>query len=209
MTNHLNAIILGIGNFPFFAVICTLPILAFTIIKYRTINIVRIAMDYALVLYLCCLVSVVIFPLPSVEQAAALNSHDIQLIPFHFIADFIREPQFWVKKQVILQVVCNVIMTMPIGMFLRYYYGTSKRKVIVISLVVSFLIELTQLTGIYGIYKGSYRLCDMDDLIANTFGGYLGYRFIASIEKVIPAITAFDVRLTRKGHSYHQGNASI
>ncbi|MDO5291479.1 MAG: VanZ family protein [bacterium] len=203
MTNHLNAIILGIGNFPFFAVIYTLPILAITLIKYRRLNLVRIGMNYAMVLYMCCLISVVLFPLPTAEQAAALNSHDIQIIPFHFIADFIREPHFAMKKQVILQVLCNVIMTMPIGMFLRYYYGTSKRKIIVITFGISFLIELTQLTGIYGIYKGSYRLCDMDDLIANTFGGYLGYRFIASIERAIPAIKAFDLPVVRKGHSYY------
>ena len=67
-----------------------------------------------------------------------------------------------------------------------------------ISFFVSLVIEVTQLTGIYGIYRGSYRLCDMDDLITNTFGGYVGYRIVAAAEGILPEITAFDIKLDRR-----------
>src|SRR5699024_7095328 len=35
--------------------------------------------------------------------------------------------------------------------------------------------EITQLTGIYGIYNCAYRLFDVDDLLFNTIGGIVGF----------------------------------
>src|SRR5699024_7102606 len=39
---------------------------------------------------------------------------------------------------------------------------------------VSLVIELTQYTGVWGLIGCSYRVADVDDLIANTCGGLLG-----------------------------------
>ena len=35
--------------------------------------------------------------------------------------------------------------------------------------------ELTQLSGLYFLYPGPYRLADVDDIIQNTTGGGVGY----------------------------------
>jgi glycopeptide antibiotics resistance protein len=40
--------------------------------------------------------------------------------------------------------------------------------------LLSLIIESAQLTGLFFIYPGSYRLFDVDDLITNTLGGFLG-----------------------------------
>lgn len=37
------------------------------------------------------------------------------------------------------------------------------------------LFELTQVTGLYGIYNCAYRLFDIDDLFLNTLGGVIGF----------------------------------
>ncbi|WP_167958077.1 VanZ family protein [Anaerosporobacter faecicola] len=212
MKTTFDSIVLGIHNFPYFAILFTLPIFAITTIKHKSFNLVRVLLQYALLLYSLCLVAVVLFPLPTLAQAATLHTHDLQIIPFHFVVDIVKEsplvinePATYVKticNRAVLQVVFNILMTIPFGMFLRYYFGYDKKKVVVASMLLSLAIEVTQLTGIFGIYHGSYRLCDIDDLMMNTLGGFVGYRFIVAVETYIPSIYAFDRRrkTVKKGY---------
>ena len=46
-----------------------------------------------------------------------------------------------------------------------------------IGFLASLLIEVTQLTGIFGLYPCAYRFFEVDDLITNTTGTLLGYWF--------------------------------
>ncbi len=210
MTNHLNAILLGCGCFPFFAILMTLPIFAITIIKYKTVNPVRIGLNYFGLLYFLCLIAVVFFPLPTMEQAQQLSGHEFQSIPFHFICDIIKDntlditrPATYLKglyNTAVLQIICNILMTVPFGMLLRYYFGVSGKKIVIITCLLSLVIEIAQLTGLFGIYKGSYRLCDVDDLMANTLGGYVGYRLVHAVEAFVPSIHQFDLKRFHKGH---------
>ncbi|MBE5960864.1 MAG: hypothetical protein E7256_05690 [Lachnospiraceae bacterium] len=208
--NYINSILLGFGSFPLFAILFTLPIFLFTIIRYKAINFVRIGLNYAMLLYLLCVTALVFFPLPTVEEAANLHGHHAQLIPFHFIVDIAKEsplvltePATYLRAafdHTVLQVVFNVIMTIPFGMYLRYYCGCQAKKVVVLSFLLSLFIEVTQLTGIYGVYQGSYRFCDVDDLMTNTLGGYLGYSLIVHIESRIPSIHVFDRKIAKAGN---------
>ena len=52
----------------------------------------------------------------------------------------------------------------------------------------SIFVEVTQLTGIYGIYKYPYRLFDVDDLMLNTLGGVIGFYIEPVFEYVLPSI---------------------
>ena len=42
-------------------------------------------------------------------------------------------------------------------------------------MLVSLFFEITQYTGIYGIYNCAYRLFDVDDLLLNSTGAFVGY----------------------------------
>lgn len=158
-----------------------------------------------MIFYFLCLFSLVFFPLPTAAQASTLCKHNIQLIPFRFVSDIIRETPFVISNwhtyipallhKSVLQVVFNVLMTIPFGMFLRYIYGLNGKKVILFSLLLSLFIEVGQLTGLFFIYHGSYRLCDVDDLMTNTLGGYLGYQLVYCVERYIPSIKAFDLAI--------------
>ena len=202
MSNYIITIMIGVKSFPLFAVLATIPILAIQVIRYKKMNFARVGLDYALILYSLCLLSLVFLPLPTMTRAESLSAHNIQLIPFHFIADIVRESPLVLSNPhtylpalfhgSILQIIFNVVMTIPFGMFLRYYCGCNKRNVILYSFLLSLFIEIGQLTGLFFIYHGSYRLCDVDDLMANTLGGFLGYEMICHIERFIPSIHAFD-----------------
>lgn len=201
MDNILQNIMIGFLNFPVFAVLLTVPIFAVQLLKYKTLNPVRILLNYAAILYGLCMFALVFLPIPTIEEAVHLSGHSIQMIPFHFVADIVRESPLVltdihtylpaVFNRTVLQVVFNVIMTMPFGMLLRYYFGCSAKKVVLFSFLLSLFIEVAQLTGLFFMYSGSYRLCDMDDLIANTFGGFLGYMAVNACH-FLPEIHKFD-----------------
>jgi glycopeptide antibiotics resistance protein len=168
-----------------------------------------------MIFYFVCLFSLVFFPLPSTEQITSLKSHSIQLIPFRFIADILRETPFVISNphtylpslfhRAVLQVLFNVLMMLPFGMLLRYYFGFNQGKIILFTFLLSLFIEIGQLTGLFFIYPGSYRLCDVDDLIANTMGGYLGYRLFHCFESYIPNLKVFDIALptSLRSHRIH------
>lgn len=205
MSSYIASIRIGLASFLFYTVIITLPILLVNLLRYKKINFVRIGLNYMMVLYLFCVLTLVFLPLPTTAQAMSLQAHNIQLIPLCFIADILRDTPFVLSNPrtylpalfhgTVLQVVFNVLMTLPFGLFLRYYFGFNKKKVIIFSLLLSLFIEIGQLTGLFFLYPGSYRLCDVDDLITNTLGGYLGCCIVQAVELHIPALKAFDLAL--------------
>ena len=96
-------------------------------------------------------------------------------------------------------VIFNILMTVPFGMYLRYYYKASFKKVLFLSFFLSLFFELTQLTGLYFIYPKPYRLFDIDDLLLNTTGGVLGYFLFGLIEKYLPSRDKIDEDSKEKG----------
>lgn len=201
MNNIAQNIMIAVENFPLLALLFTIPFFAVQLVKYKTLNPVRILLCYAALLYGMCVFTLVFFPLPDMQEAAKLSGHEMQMIPFHFVADIIRESPLVITdihtylpaalNRTVLQVVFNVVMMVPFGMFLRYYFGCSGKKVFLFSLGLSLLIEIGQLTGLFFIYSGSYRLCDVDDLIANTLGGFVGYVIVNTCH-FLPSIRHFD-----------------
>lgn len=74
-----------------------------------------------------------------------------------------------------LQIAFNVAFFVPLGFFVAYRSRRSLGFAAALGLAVSALIELTQGTGVWGLYPCPYRLADVDDLLANTGGAMLGW----------------------------------
>lgn len=62
----------------------------------------------------------------------------------------------------------------PFGFFFKFVLNKKRRNIIILTFLLSLTIELAQLTGLFFIYPGSYRLFDVDDLMLNTLGGFAG-----------------------------------
>ena len=83
--------------------------------------------------------------------------------------------------------------SVPFGMFLEYCIGLDIRKTLLISFAFTAFIEIGQLTGLFFMFKGSYRLFDVDDLMCNTLGALVGYFMIRRAEsRFIPSIKTYD-----------------
>ena len=188
--------------FPVVSCFITIPFILIEYHKYGSINKLRFLIIYSFILYLITIYFLVILPLPSIEEVTNLNTPNKQLIPFKFVIDFIRENPFNIMKpntyikglchSSFYTVVFNVFMTIPFGMYLRYYFKMNLKKTIKYSFLLSLFFELTQLTGLYYIYPRSYRLFDVDDLMMNTLGGVLGYYITNIFSKLLPTRDEID-----------------
>ena len=90
-------------------------------------------------------------------------------------------------------------MTIPFGMYLRYYFKCSIKKTFLYSFLLSLFFELTQLSGLYFIYPRPYRLFDVDDLLTNTIGGVIGYYIMGLFNKILPTREEIDNKSIQKG----------
>ena len=188
--NYLSIIKIALITFPFIAFLITLPYVLKEYHKYGSVYWYRALIIYSFILYLLTAYFLVILPLPSREEVMALTTPTTQLIPFNFITDFINNSGFVLndfstyitalKSSQFIVPVFNIILTIPFGAYLHYYFKFSFKKTVLWSFLLSLFFELTQVTGLYFIYPRGYRLFDVDDLILNTFGGLIGY-FVGSL----------------------------
>ena len=200
--NYISVIKTSFYFFPIIALIITIPFIIRNYRRYGSVHKLRTIIVYSFILYLLTIYFLVIMPLPSIEEVAQLTTPKINLIPFSFITDFIKETPLIItepntyllalKDSSFYVVIFNIIMTIPFGMYLRYYYKCSLKKTIFLSFLLSLFFEITQLTGLYFIYPRSYRLFDIDDLILNTLGGLLGYFIMGKINKYLPTREKID-----------------
>ena len=209
MSQYIEPVKSALVLFPFVALVLTLPYMLFQYRRYGAVLLLRTAIVYSFVLYLMCAYFLVILPLPDVETVSSLTSARVQLIPFREVADLLHNagvdpcrPATWYRlvwNRDFFQIVANVAMFTPLGIYLRYYFGCSLKKTLLFSLLLSLFFELTQLTGLYGYYPRPYRLADVDDLITNTCGGLLGYALAPLAMRLLPSREQMDARAYRKG----------
>lgn len=212
--SYLFPISYAFMSFPFAALLFTLPFLIVQYRKYGYVNKVRALVLYLFLLYLLNALFLVILPLPSSRHNPALASGAMQLVPLNFINDILKEtsvissdPSTYLhllKERAFLQVVFNILLTVPFGMILRYYFRTGWVRSILFSFLLSLFFEVTQLTGIYGLYDHAYRVFDVDDLMMNTLGGICGFLAAEWLSGLLPRIEKLDeqVDLSAKRVTY-------
>lgn len=214
-TFYLYPISYAFLTFPVVALLFTLP---FLIVQYRRhgyIHKLRATMLYLLLLYLMNAVYLVILPLPSTRHNAPPDvASYTQWIPFHFIQDIMKETRIepdqpatylrLLQERAVWQVLLNVLLVVPFGMFLRYYFRSGWIACLIASFSLSLFFEVTQVTALYGYFDYPYRLFDVDDLMMNTLGGMLGFVLASWLSGLLPRIDQLDhnVDLSLKRVSY-------
>ncbi len=202
MHTYLETIKQAAISFPAIAVIFTVPYLIYNYKKYGSIMSLRLWIIYSFILYMLITYCLIILPLPSAEKAQALKGHHMQLNPLNFIFDIIKNTKIDLNHPKsfltifnnwgFLTTIFNIFMTLPFGFYLRYYFQNNLKQVLIKSFLLSLFFELTQLSGLYFIYQGNYRLFDVDDLITNTLGGLLGFLLAGRLTKFLPTRAEID-----------------
>lgn len=209
MSGYTEVIFQALVLFPLAALLITMPFLIHHYRKFGSITFPRVFLVYSFVLYLMCAYFLVILPLPDKAEVAKLTSPTTQLLPFSFFRELSRETDFlltapstWfpaLTSNFTLQFVFNIALLFPLGFYLRYYFRRKALGTAVACFCVSLFFELTQLSGLYGIYPRPYRLFDVDDLLCNTLGGMLGYFITGIFLKILPDREKIDERSYQKG----------
>ena len=199
--NYLISIKTAIIVFPIISLIFTIPFILHNYHKYGSISPFRVLIIYSFILYMITIYFLVILPLPNKSDVIQKEGM-IRLIPLGFISDFMRETSFVLNDpstylKALLEpcfytVIFNLFMTIPFGMYMRYYFKYNLKKTIILSFILSLFFEITQLTGLYHIYPYAYRVFDVDDLIINTLGGIIGYAFMGIVDNFLPTREEID-----------------
>ena len=206
--SYINVIITACFVFPFLSFLITLPYIIYNYNKYGSVLFVRSIIVYSFVLYLLSAYFLIIMPLPSFEYASHIKTK-VQLIPFDLVSKIMKTVHFdykdissyinVLKNPFVYQTIYNTFLTIPFGIFLRYYYKFTFKKILLFTFLLSLFFELTQLTGIYFIYPNAYRLFDVDDLIVNTLGGIIGFVISPLLMKFLPTKDELDLKSYKKG----------
>ena len=153
------------------------PVLLVQIRMYGRVSALRLLGTAAASIYGVALFAYTLFPLPA--DTTQVCTAPLQLIPFHFISDIVRDNAgmpWWdaLRSSGVLEYLFNIALFVPLGVIVRRFLNRGMVFATVSGFLVSLLIESTQYTGIWGIYSCAYRFADVDDLISNTGGAVLG-----------------------------------
>lgn len=205
---YIEAIKTACILFPLIAFLFTIPFMLHEYHKYGSIGKFKTLIVYSFILYMMTIYFLVILPLPK-PGSVVEKTNMIRLIPFGFIKDIVRESSFvltspstYVKaltEPCFYTVIFNVFMTIPFGMYLRFYFKCNLKKTVLYSFLLSLFFELTQVTGLYFIYPHPYRVFDVDDLLTNTLGGLLGYLIMGILDNYLPTKEELDENARKVG----------
>lgn len=83
----------------------------------------------------------------------------------------------------ILQMLLNVLLFVPYGFLARWILRLGFKPLLFAAFLSSLLIELTQISGLWGDYPCAIRTFDAEDIFNNTLGALLGWALLASWQK--------------------------
>lgn len=178
---------LDITIFTFIILMLPYPII-FLLLYKQKISALKHITVFAIYLYSIFIVSKTLLPLPFDETSKEIfRQYPIynNYVPFKTIFNIFQDGNL---HNIILQIIGNIILLLPIGFLMPII---SKRNnflnIIFKGLLCSILIESLQ--GIISLAIGvTYRTIDIDDIILNTIGVFIGYVFYKLIKKYNPQL---------------------
>lgn len=209
MSSYIEPIRFALIVFPFLALAISSVFFIYEYRKYGTFILTRAIVLYSFVFYLLCAYFLVILPLPTKEAVAQMTGPKMELHLFatweHFRQNTVlvlSDPSTYLpamRQSVFLEPVFNLLLIVPFGIYLRYYFRFSFIKTVIASFCLSLFFELTQLSGLYFIYPRPYRLFDVNDLLTNTLGGALGFIIEPVFTFMLPTRARMDEISYEKG----------
>ncbi|WP_040984727.1 VanZ family protein [Oceanobacillus jeddahense] len=190
----------------------TVPWLIYVYRKYGYLSIWASIVTFSFIFYMLSALFLVLLPLPDTRNTCALQPADsvyYSLTPFSFISDTLRgsnivwtQPSTYIhifNQSAFWQAAFNVLLLLPLGVYLRYFFQKKKYwiRAFVLGFGLSLFFEITQLTGIYGIYHCPYRIFDVDDLLLNTSGALLGFFIAPMILALFPSKKSLELKKKR------------
>src|SRR5699024_10070309 len=181
-----------------------IPWLIYSYRKYGYFSVWESIVAYSFIYYMLSALFLVLLPLSASLDTCSLQlSYTVHytLFPFNFINDIISistvvfshtSPSTYVRlliQSASLHAIFNFLLLMPFGVYLRYFFNRRRywKKAFGLGFILSLFYEVTQLTGIYGIYNCPYRIFDVDDLLLNSTGTLVGFLLAPILLALFPS----------------------
>ena len=197
--------------FPVLAAFFTIPYAVYQYRKYGSLLVLRVVIVYSFILYMTCAYFLTMLPLPPIAEVARYTSPTMDLVPFHAWTNFwentslvLSDPSTYLgamKEQCFYEPFFNILLLVPLGVYLRYYFRRSWWQAILIGFLVSLSFELIQLSALFGIYPRPYRLFQVDDLINTTFGALVGFWITPVFSFFLPSRDRLDEVSYKRGRT--------
>jgi glycopeptide antibiotics resistance protein len=171
ITPGLIAILGGIGV----AVLAFIPFIALSYRRRGKATLSRSLAWLALAVYGLAIWTYTLLPLPAADSIRCVEPQFDLLAPIQDILSFdTSSPRAIVTNPAVLQLAFNVLLFAPLGFLVRVLFGKGVLVSTLAGFGVSLAVELTQVTGVWGLYSCAYRFFDVADLGMNTAGAILG-----------------------------------
>ena len=131
-------------------------------IKNISINYKSEILNLFLFLSILFIISLTLFPIRLGYKFEGFEIFNI--VPFKIILKMLFE---YPLGLFIYNVIGNIVLFIPFGFFIYIKFEKNKTKTLLAVLIMTLGVEFIQ-----GFIP--YRFCDIDDIILNTFGGYIG-----------------------------------
>jgi len=184
------------------AFVLFIPWLIYTYRKYNYLPLSTTIISFSFIFYFLAALFLVLLPLPAIRDTCSQQKPDTQhysLVPFQFIINtfsnsgiVLSQPgtyKLLFSQPSFYQAFFNFLLLLPFGVYLRYFFHDKKywKKALGIIFSLTLFYEVTQVTGIYGIYNCAYRIFDVDDLLLNTTGGIVGFFIAPAVIALFPS----------------------
>ena len=167
---------------PVLSFMLTLPILAYLYHRDGRLRFGTFVGAYLTVLYICGLGCFTLYPLPHGDAGLGITYGVApNFNPMNFLNDIAKD-----GLKAVFQLAFNVVFFMPLGFIAGRLLRLRFLPSVLLGMATSLLIEVSQLTGLFGIYPYAYRCCDVDDVITNTLGAALGWLCTWLLGRVVP-----------------------
>lgn len=141
----------------------------------------KIIVSCIFIAYLTAVAVVTLFPIfvdEKVEYYGDMTWYNI--IPFKTITETL---QYGITTTAVTQILGNVLLSVPFGIFIMLFLQEPKWcNMFLLSLSFPVVIELSQMFIGFSI-NNMYRNVDIDDIILNIIGTYVGY----AVYKILPS----------------------
>lgn len=215
LKNYYFPVITAVSLFPLIAGLAAIPFLVWNYRKYKGISIMRATVIFSFVFYMMCAFFLTLLPLPTIEEVLKRQPVPFNNQLFNNILYAMNNSGFvssdtstwfcltnWITlftSAMFFQIVANIVMQVPLGFYLRYYFRVTWKKAIGIGFLVSLFYEMTQLSGVWGIYPYAFRCPDIDDLMNNTLGCMIGFWVAPLFMNYLPTVEDMDEVAAKRG----------
>lgn len=215
ISNYTFPIITAITVFPIIVCIITIPFLVWNYRKYNGLSIMRATVIFSFVFYMLCAFFLTLLPLPTIQEVLNRKPVPFNHHLFNNILSAMENAGFvasdtstwflltnWktlLTSAMLFQIIANIVMQVPLGFYLRYYFRVSWKKAAGLGFLVSLFYEMTQLSGVWGIYPYAFRCPDIDDLMNNTLGCMIGFWAAPLLMRFLPSIEEMDDIAAQRG----------